>query len=111
MPRQTRGERVEVPTAELLGTTKTDWGKVGVWLAVGTFVFGVIVTIIWNYADAVNSIRNLGDDVKELKRKTDELLRSSLDAGARLSSLERRAKDEAVVVVPPASAPSAVRPR
>ena len=109
MPRRIQGERVEAPTAELLGTAKTDWGKVGVWLAVGTFVFGVIVTVIWNYADTVNSIRNLGEDVKELKRKTDELLRSSLDAGARLSSIERHAKDEAAIVAPPASPSSGVK--
>lgn len=111
IPRRQRGERVAAPTAELLGSDITDWGKVGTWVAIGAFAFGVVVTVIWNYADMVNSIRNLNDDVKDLKRKTDDLFRSSVDATARISSIERRTKDEPANTVSPAASSSAMQPR
>jgi hypothetical protein len=90
----------------MLGTSKTDWGKVGVWVAVGTFAFGALVAVIWNYADTVNSVKNISNDVIDLKRKTDELLRSSLDAAARLSSLERRQAETSRTLPPPSPSAS-----
>jgi hypothetical protein len=87
-PRQ-HGERVEAPSAELRGQPATDWGKVGVWLTVGL----AAVAALWHYAENVNL------DVSDLKRKSDDLIKSSADAAARLSALERRTATE------PTSAP------
>lgn len=91
IPRRQRGERVAVPTAEMLGPPPTDWGKVGVWVAVGTFATTILITVIWNYADTVNTIKNLNSDVGDLKRRTDDLFKSSVDASTRITNLERRA--------------------
>lgn len=109
IPRRQRGERVDAPTAEMRGPAPTDWGKIGVWVAVGIFTIGLLITVIWNYADTVNSIRNLNSDVGDLKKRADDLFKSSADAGARLSNLERRAQLETlpkpVTHAPTASAP------
>ena len=109
IPRQQRGERVDAPTAEMRGMAPTDWGKGGVWVAVGTFSIGLLITVVWNYADTMNSIKNLSGDVGDLKRRADELFKSSVDASTRLSNLERCAQAEAspalATQVPPASAP------
>ena len=109
IPRRQRGERVDAPTAEMRGPTPTDWGKVGVWVTVGIFAIGLLITVIWNYADTVNSIKNLNSDVGDLKKRADDLFKSTVDAGARLSNLERRAQFEkselSVARVPAASAP------
>ena len=94
IPRQQLGERVDAPTAEMRGPAPTNWGKVGAWIGVGTFSITLLITIIWNYADTVNSIRNLNSDVGDLKKKADDLFKTSVDAAARLSSLERRAQLE-----------------
>ena len=106
VPRRLRGERVDAPTADMLSPPKTDWVKVGVWVATVTFVFGVVVTGVWNFADTVNSVRNLGDDVRDLKRRTDDLLRASLDVAARIASIERRPHELPLAVPPPTKAPS-----
>ena len=95
IPQRQRGERVDAPTAEMRGPAPTDWSKVGVWVAVGTFSVGLLITVIWNYADTVNSIKNLGSDVSELKKKTDDLFKSSVETSTRLSNIERRPQAEA----------------
>ena len=95
IPRRQRGERVDAPTAEMRGAPPTDWGKVGVWVAVGIFAIGLLITVVWNYADTINSIKNLNGDVGDLKKRTDELFKSSVDASTRLSSLERPAQAQA----------------
>lgn len=109
IPKRQRGERVDAPTAEMRGQAPTDWGKVGVWVAIGTFSIGLLITVIWNYADTVNSIKNLGSDVTELKKKADDLFKSSIETSSRLSNLERRVRDDAPLLPPerpiPASAP------
>lgn len=94
IPRRQRGERVDAPTAEMRGPVSTNWGKVGAWIAVGTFSITLLITVIWNYADTVNSIKNLNTDVGDLKKRADDLFKSSVDAAARLSSLERRSQLE-----------------
>lgn len=92
------------------GPAPTDWGKVGVWVAVGTFSIGLLITVIWNYADTVNSIKNLGSDVADLKKKADDLFKSSADTSARLSNLERRAQTEQSPL-PPMRPPAASAPK
>jgi hypothetical protein len=99
--RRQKGERVEAPSPELLPhSSKHDWGKIGVFVAIGLAVAGAI----YSYADLESLARNTADDVKELKRKADELLRSSLDASARIGALERR--DSTPSAAPPASTPT-----
>lgn len=98
--RRQKGERVEAPSAELLPHSRHDWGKIGVFVAIGLAAAGAI----YSYADLASLARNTADDVKELKRKADELLRSSLDASARIGALERR--DATPSPAPPASAPA-----
>lgn len=94
IPRRQRGERVDAPTAEMRGPASTDWGKVGAWIAVGTFSVTLLITVIWNYIDTVYSIKILNSDVGDLKKKADDLFKSSVDTAARLSSLERRTQLE-----------------
>lgn len=81
-----KGERVEAPSADLFQQATYDWGKIGVYIAVAIAVIGVI----YSYADLVSLARNTSEDVKELKRKSDELLRSSIETSARIGVLERR---------------------
>ena len=80
-----KGERVEAPSAALLQQPNHDWGKIGVYVAVAL----AAITFIYSYADLMSLARNTSDDVKELKRKSDELLRSSLETSARIGVLER----------------------
>ncbi len=81
-----KGERVEAPSAELLSQVKRDWGKIGVFVTLGL----AAVAGVYTFSDLSTLARNTADDVKDLKRKADDLLRSSLDAAARISALERR---------------------
>lgn len=109
IPKRQRGERVDAPTAEMRGPAPTDWGKVGVWVTIGIFLIGMLVTVVWNYADMVNTIKNISTDVDNLKRQADDLFKSSVDASMRLSNLESRAQLEASPLpatnVPSSSAP------
>lgn len=100
IPQRQRGERVDAPTAEMRGPAPNDWDKVGVLVTVATFLIGLLITGIWHYADTVNSVKNLGSDVAELKNKADDLFRTSVDSSARLSNLERRAHSEAAPLPP-----------
>jgi hypothetical protein len=84
---------------------KRDWGKIGVYVTVGL----AAAAAVYNYADLASLVRNTADDVKELKRKSDELLRSSLDASARIGVLER--KDTTPPAPTAASAPAKAGPR
>lgn len=98
--RRQKGERVEAPAAELMPQGKHDWSKTGVLVALGLAAAGTI----YSYADLVWLARNTAEDVKELELRADALLRSSLDASARITVLERR---EATAPLPPsASAPA-----
>ena len=108
--RRQRSERVDTPTAEMRGAPPTDWSKVGVWVAVATFSIGLIITVVWNYADTVNSIKNLTSDVGDLKKRADDLFKSSVDTSARLLNLERRAQLE-TSSPNPASSTSALKQR
>lgn len=95
IPRRQPGERVDAPTAEMRGSPPTDWSKIGVWVAVATFCLSLLITVVWNYADMVNSIKNLNGDVGDLKRRADDLFKSSVDTSTRLSNLERSAQLDA----------------
>lgn len=108
--RRERGERVDAPTAEMRGPSPTDWGKVGVWVAVGTFSIGLLITVVWNYADTMNSIKNLNTDMGDLKRRADDLFKSSVETSTRVSNLERRAQ-VGLSPVPATQAPSASAPK
>ena len=92
--RRQRGERVDTPTAEMRGAPPTDWSKVGVVVAVATFSISLLIAVVWNYADMVNSIKNLTSDVGDLNKRADDLFKSAVDTSARLSNLERRAQLE-----------------
>lgn len=84
--RRQRGEKVEAPSAELIPQAKQDWGKIGVYVALGLAGIGAV----YNYADLASLVRNTAVDVQEIKRRTDDLIRSSIDASARIAALERR---------------------
>ena len=100
IPQRQRGERVDAPTAEMRGPAPINWGKVGVLVTVGTTFIGLLITGIWHYGETVNSVKSLGSDVAELKRKADDLFRTSVDSSARLSNLERRTHSEAAPLPP-----------
>ena len=92
-----KGEKVDAPSAELLPQSKHDWSKIGVYVALGL----AAAAALYNYADLAALVRNTAEEVKDLKRRSDELLRSSLDASARIGVLERRES-----VQPPSAAAS-----
>lgn len=100
-----KGEKVEAPSAELLQPPKRDWGKVGVYVTLGL----AAAAAIYNYADLAALAKSTADDVKELKRKSDDLLRSSIETSARIGALER--KDSAPPPPPSASSPIKSPPR
>ena len=96
-----KGERVEAPSAELLPQATHDWGKIGVYITLSL----AAVAAVYNYADLASLARNTADDVKDLKRKSDDLLKSSLEASARIGVLERKE------IAPPAAPSSGTAPR
>lgn len=100
-----KGEKVEAPGAELLPQAKHEWGKIGVYVALGL----AAGTAIYNYADLAALAKSTAEDVKELKRKSEDLLRSSIETSARVGALER--KDTAPQQSPSASSPIKAPPR
>ena len=44
---------------------------------------------MWQFADVYMSVRYLRDDIKELQRESENLLRSSVDTSVRVTVLER----------------------
>lgn len=86
-PLPTPGQKVAVPSQAMMGSSEPlhDWGKYGVLLA----GFIAVVTVIWQFADTVFAVKSMGEDVKVLQRKSDELVHTSADVAARVSSLER----------------------
>ena len=90
-----------------MGRSGPDWGKWAFWAAVVTFVLSIAGAAVWQFATTAESLRSIGDDVKDLKKRADEQLRSSIEAFARISSLERQ--ERAASPVPrPASSPESV---
>ena len=81
-----KGERVEAPGLELQPAEKPDWGKFSFYLAGAIFSVGLIS----NYADLSSLVKSTAEDVKDLKKKSDELLRSSIEVSARMGVMERR---------------------
>ena len=100
-----KGEKVEAPSPELLRQPTRDWGKIGVYVALAIAAIG----LIYNYADLAALTKNTAEDVKELKRKSEDLLRSSIETSARIGVLERR--DTAPKQSPSASSPINALPR
>lgn len=91
--KRVRGERVDAPSRELLGHPKTDWGKVGVWVTIGVAIASAIGAAMWNYADTAAAVRNLGEDIRDLKRKTDDLFKASVESSTRLTAIERKSEE------------------
>ena len=81
-----KGERVEAPSAELIPQPRHDWSKISVYVALAL----AAAAAIYNYADLASLVRSTAEEVKDLKRRSEELLRSSLEVTARLGVLERR---------------------
>jgi len=44
---------------------------------------------MWQFADVCISVRNLSDDMKEQQRKSEALLRTSVETSVRVTVLER----------------------
>jgi len=82
------GEKVATPSSDLMGHS-TDWGKIGVYVGIAAFILPAIFGGAWFFSDMNSSIRGVVDEVKDLKRKSDDLFRQSADSMARISVLER----------------------
>ena len=93
-----------------MGRRGPDWGKWGFWAAVVTFALSTAGAAVWQFATTAESLRSIGDDVKDLKKRADDQLRSSIEAFARISSLERQ-EHPARPVQRPASSPESVPTR
>jgi hypothetical protein len=83
--RRSKSEEVETLRPDLLRHNPVDWGKIGAYLAILTLVGGVMC----EFADVAISVRNLRDDVKELKRESENLVRTSVETSVRVTVLER----------------------
>jgi hypothetical protein len=81
------GQKVAVPSQALMGSDQPthDWGKYGFFLA----GFLAVVAVIWQFADTTFAVKSMGEDVKVLQRKSDDLYRVSVDVTARISAVER----------------------
>ena len=86
------GEKVATPSSALMGNT-TDWGKTGVYVTVAVFCVPVIFSIAWFFSDMNSSVRGVVEEVKDLKRKSDDLFRQTTESMARISALERPASN------------------
>lgn len=84
------GEAVPIPSKELMGRRGPDWGKWGFWAAIVSFALSISGAAVWQFATTAESLRSIGDDLKDLKKRADEQLRLSIEAFARISSLERQ---------------------
>lgn len=84
--RCSRRKEVETPSPALLGHSQVNWGKISAYLAIFAWVGGAM----WQFADVSISVRNLSDDVKDLKRESENLLRTSVETSFRVTVLERR---------------------
>lgn len=62
-----------------------DWGKISAYLAMFTLAGGAM----WQFADVYISVKNLHDDVKELQRENENLVRISVETSVRVTVLER----------------------
>lgn len=69
----------------LLGHSPVDWGKVSAYLA----MFAILGGAMWQFADVFISVKNLRDDMKELQRKSENLLLTSVETSVRVTALER----------------------
>lgn len=67
-------------------TAKVPWDKFSFYVAVGVAVIG----FIWYLAAQDSAVKNLTDDAKELKKKSEETTRFSIEAGIRLDNVEQR---------------------
>lgn len=66
-------------------TTKVPWDRVGVYVALGLSA----IAFIWYLATHDSAVMNLTDDVKDLKKKSDEMTRFSIETGIRLGNVEQ----------------------
>ena len=82
------GEKVSIPSSALLGRG-TDWTKIGVYVAIAAVALPAVFGGAWFFSDINTSVRGVVDEVKELKRKSDDLFRQTADSVARISALER----------------------
>lgn len=69
----------------LFGHFPVDWGKISAYLAMFTLLGGAM----WQFADVYITVRNLRDDIKELQRESENLLRISVETSVRVTVLER----------------------
>lgn len=100
--RSQQGEKVEAPSAELQPHGARDWGKIGVILTLVLAGFGAI----YHYADVVSMVKNTAEELKDIRRRTEDLLRASIEASARIGALERREAAAAPTPTLPPSAPT-----
>lgn len=67
-------------------TAKVPWDKVGVYVALAL----AAIPFIWYLASQDSAVKNLTDDTKELKKKSEETMRFSIETGIRLGNVEQR---------------------
>lgn len=67
------------------GKIPVDWGRISAYLAIFTLFGGAI----WQFSDVYISVRNLRDDIEELQRESESLLRNSVETSIRVTVLER----------------------
>ena len=80
------GQKVAIPSSEMMGANLSyDYGRLAFFLTLAVAVCGAI----WLFADTYFSVKNVAEDVKHLKSKTDDLFRSNASTDARISVLER----------------------
>lgn len=67
-------------------TAQIPWDKFGVYIAIALAIIG----FIWYLATQDSAVKNLADDTKELKKKSEETKHFSIETTIRLGNVEQR---------------------
>lgn len=73
-------------------TKNIPWDKYAFWLAAAVAVFGVAATSIYQFTDLAANVRSIDGDVKDLKRKSEDVQTKLNENGTKIQLLERESQ-------------------
>ena len=71
---------------------KVPWDKYAFWFTVAAAVFGVAATSIYQFTDLAANVRGIDGDVKDLKRRSEDVQSKLNDHGTKIQMLERESQ-------------------
>ena len=66
------------------------WDKIGVYVAAFLIILIALIPVVWYLASQDATVRTLTDDTKDLKKRSEETTRFTIESGIRLSNVEHR---------------------